>query len=510
MAVLSLKNRLKIATAPIIEPTNLASPIKGWNTRDALDAMDPLDAVQLDNFFPDGGGCGVRNGYQSYATSVGSGPVKTLAEFNAGAIRKLIAAASGALYDISGGGVTGAPLGSGFTNDAWQTANFLSHLFFVNGSDPMQVFDGTTLANGAFTGVSVNSLVGVQVYQQRLFFWQNGSTGFWYAQLNSINGALAFYDLSVFTPRGGNLIAAVTMSQDGGNGVQDFIVFIMSSGDCLIFFGNDPSNADFWTLVGVYRLSPPVGIRAACNYGAEAFLTTFDDHVPLHQELVALKLGQLAPRSKASGAVQAAVIANPSAFGWQALYYPRGRRLIFNIPNPDGTFNQHIQNTASSDQPWCRFVNMNAFCWGLYRDILYFGGQGGNVYQADVGSMDLTGPVEAIGQQAWNTFENPQRKQVTAVRPIFQVFQSSSYSFGLGFDYGDINITVDASSGGPGSPWDTSPWDTSPWSTQNLINTRWNAGGGNGTAIGMSMAVASIESASWLRTDLKFQTGNAL
>ena len=32
--------------------TSLASPIGGWNARDSLAEMNPLDAVQLVNFFP--------------------------------------------------------------------------------------------------------------------------------------------------------------------------------------------------------------------------------------------------------------------------------------------------------------------------------------------------------------------------------------------------------------------------------------------------------------------------
>lgn len=523
MAVLSLSQRLKQATRPIVQPTNIAAPVKGWNTRDALDAMDPLDAVQLDNFFPDGGGVAVRNGYQLFASGIGFTPVLTLAEYNAGSVRKFFAASSGRIVDISAGGDAGfgsgfssgfssgfgSPLGT-FTNDAWQWVNFLSHLFMVNGSDTMQVYDGAAFANGTFTGVTLSSLVGVAVYQQRLYFWQNNSTGFWYAGLNSINGALVFYDLAAFAPLGGDLIAAVTMSQDGGAGVQDFIVFILSSGTCLIFFGNDPGNASAWQLVGTYRISPPVGIRAVCNYGAEAFLTTFDDHIPLHQELVALKLGQLPPRSKVSNAVQAAVIASPSAFGWQALYYPRGRRLIFNIPNPDGSFSQHVQNTASADQPWARFLNMNAYCWGLYRDQLYFGGIGGSVYLADTGSLDITSPIDAVGQQAWNTLESPYRKQVTAVRPLVQVFESSAYNFGIGFDYGPINIPIIAVTSGTGSPWDISPWDTSLWSTENVVNAKWSAGGGNGTAIGIKLSVSATEAVSWLRSDLIYQSGKSL
>ena len=153
-------------------------------------------------------------------------------------------------------------------------------------------------------------------------------------------------------------------------------------------------------------------------YGAEAFLTTYDDHIPLQQQLVALRLGQLPPRSKVSTAVQNAVRANLNGFGWQALYYPRGRRLIFNIPNPDGSFSQHVQNTALQSQPWCRFVNMNAYCWGLFRDNLYFGAAGGAVYQADTGSLDNFGAVAANAQQAWSTFASPVRKRVTAVRPM--------------------------------------------------------------------------------------------
>jgi len=93
-----------------------------------------------------------------------------------------------------------------------------------------QVFNGSVLAAWAFTGLTGLPPFGVKLYQQRLFFWQQNSTGFWFAPLNSISGGLSFFDLGSFTPRGGNLIAATTYSADGGAGVQDFIVFIMSSG----------------------------------------------------------------------------------------------------------------------------------------------------------------------------------------------------------------------------------------------------------------------------------------
>jgi hypothetical protein len=508
MRPMTRQQREASGARPFMQPQSVPSPITGWNTRDALDAMPPTDAVLLDNWYPDAGGVNLRNGYVPYSTGLGVGAVKTLAEYNAGTIRKLLAGASGAIYDVSSSGAVGAPLASGFGSDAWQTASFLSKLFFCNGVDTVKVFDGTSLSNSTFTGVTLSTLVGVAVYQQRLFFWQNNSTGFWYAQLNSIDGALAFYDLQAFAPRGGNLIAITLFSHDGGNGVLDFIAFILSSGDVIMFNGNDPSNANAWSMLGRYRISPPVGPRAVAQYGADSFLTTYDDHVPLQQQLVALKLGQMPPRSKISNAVQAAVIANKGGFGWQALYYPKGRRLIFNIPNLDGTFSQHIQNM--SIQAWCRFTNMNSYCWGLFNDNLFFGGAGGIVYQADTGSLDVLGQITATAQQAWNTFDSPVRKRIMAVRPVIQAQGTINYSFKLGFDYGDINVGISATSPATGSPWDISPWDTSPWSAEANIDARWRIGAGTGQAVGWVLKIQAQQAVQYLRTDFKGEIGIGL
>lgn len=529
----SRQQRLQAGQQPLAAPLSIPAPVKGWNTRDNFDDMDPLDAVQLDNWFPDAGGIYVRSGYIPYVTRLGSTPVSTLALLNVNGVNKLTAACSGSIFDISGGtvgggamvigsgaigsgaiGGAGSPvaLGSGFTSDQWQTAAFLSHLFFVNGSDAPQIYDGTTLSAAAFTGAGLtpSSLYGVWQYQQRLFFWQKNSTGFWYAQLNSISGTLAFYDLGAFCPRGGNLVAMTTSSYDGGNGVLDYAVFIMSSGDALLFTGNDPSLATNWNLIGEYRISPPVHPRAVTDYGGDSFITTYDDHVTLQQMFTALRLGEMAPRSKVSKAVQLAVQANKNAFGWQALYYPRGRSLIFNIPNPDGTFDQHVCNTGLPTQPWCRYTGMNAYCFGLFNDLLYFGAANGTVYQADTGYLDNQGAIQATSQQAWNKLNTATRKRVSAARPVVQSIGGIAYTFKVGFDYVDLNIPIPSVTPGVGSAWDVSPWDTSPWSSEITVDPRWRIGGGSGTAVGFGISVAATQSVSWLRTDLRMEGGNAL
>lgn len=510
MPVLSLQQRLQSAAQPFTAPITIPAPVKGWNTRDSLDDMDPLDAVLLDNWFPDAGGVKVRNGHIVFVSGLGTGPVETLAEFNNAGLSgsRLLACCGGNIYEVS----TGTPtlVKGSYSSDRWQTCGFLSRLFLVDGVDKAQIYDGSTLADASFTGVDLTTLIGVWQYQQRLFFWQNNSTGFWFAQLNSISGTLSFYDLGAFCPRGGTLIAMTTSSYDGGNGVLDYAVFMMSSGDALLFSGNDPSLASNWSLLGEYRISPPVSPRAVADYGGDSFITTFDDHVTLQQMFTALRLGEMAPRSKVSKAVQEAVQANQNGFGWQALYYPRGRSLIFNIPNPDGTFDQHVCNTGSQGQPWCRYVNQNASCFALFNDMLYFGGAVGTVFLADFGTLDVNAPVEAVGQQAWNKLGSSQRKRVSAARPIIQSSGGISFEFALGFDYNALDIQIPVSTPAVGSPWNTSPWNTSPWSSEITVDPRWRVGGGTGTAVGIGLTVASAQTVQWLRTDLRLETGDAL
>lgn len=508
------QQRIAAAKQATTAPLSLPAPVKGWNTRDELDSMDPLDAITLDNFYPDNSGIIVRTGSQPYATGLGSAAVETLAEFDGNGVSKFLGSCGGNIFDISLPGAVGAPLGTGFTNGRWQTTNFLNRLFLVNGADPAQIYDGTSLANASFTGVTTSTLIGVFQYQQTLFFWDGVTASFWYAQLNSLSGTLTNYDLSAFLPRGGVLVSMTTVTNDGGNGVLDFAAFIMSSGDMLLFYGNDPSQSASWQMIGRYRVSPPVNIRAICQYGADSFVTTNDDYLPLQQQMASLAQGTLPPRSKVSGAVQAAINANGGAFGWQSLYYPKGRRLIFNVPNIDGTFSQHVCNTSLPQQPWCRFNGWNASTFGLFGLNLYFGGAAGVVYAADVGYSDGSAPVQATAQQAWNKIASAYRKRMTTVRPIVQSNQGA-YTFAIGFDYGALDIPAPTQLEGPditddmGNPI-TDSFGNAITVGVGGISTAWEVGGDTGTAFGFGMNVASSAQTSWLRTDYRLEQGNAL
>jgi hypothetical protein len=146
----------------------------------------------------------------------------------------------------------------------------------------------------------------------------------------------------------------------------------------------------------------------------------------------------------------------------------------------------------------------------LFKNRLYFGAPNGTVNLADSGNMDGTQPIVAVSQQAWNKLQNAQRKRVSAARPVVRSTGAIAYEFAIGFDYSALNIPIPVHTPADGPPWDTSPWDTSPWSSEVTIDPRWRVGGGTGTAVALGLTVAATQAVSWLRTDLRLESGSAL
>jgi hypothetical protein len=407
-------------------------------------------------------------------------------------------------------GAVGAPIKTGFLNNIWQTAVFNGHQFWVNGTDTAQTYDGTTMANAGFTGTSLSALVDVGVFHNRLYFWDGVSCGFWYGTVLGITGALTFFDFSMEVYQGGNLVAVEVLSYDGGTGISAYTCFFLSSGEVLMYQGTDPSNASNWSLVGRYILPPIVDRRAITRYGGDVYLATQSDHQQLSKLLIALKLGESTPLTKISGAAAAAYQAGSGLQGWQAIYYPFGARLIFNIPNSDGSFSQHVYNTST--QAWCRFTGMNANCWGVYQGMLYFGGIG-TVYQADFDSTDLGMPVFALAQQAWQIFGTPSTKRIAAVRPIVQSGGLANFNFGLGFDYQTPEVTVSGTgvpAGVGGLVWGSGNWGNAYWRGGGVVDSRWHMAGGAGAAVGLGIAADTSTGATWIRTDFLIEPGAQL
>jgi hypothetical protein len=144
--------------------TSLASPIGGWNARDSLANMQPLDAVTLINFFPTPTDVMLRKGYTKSSTGI-TGKVNTLMNFPVTGAYKLFAAAGTRIYDATN--ATATTSFSSLSSDKLQYVNFSNtsgnYLVACNGVDPVTIYDGTrwfTIATTT-TAATINTITRV-------------------------------------------------------------------------------------------------------------------------------------------------------------------------------------------------------------------------------------------------------------------------------------------------------------------------------------------------------------
>ena len=135
---------------------SVSAPIGGWNARDSIANMPPLDAVVLNNFFPTPTDVQLRLGYTKSCTGI-TGQVNSLMNWAGPTSQKLFAVAETTLYDASG--TTAVAKVTGLANDKWQHVNMATtggnhFLVCCNGQDPAMLYDGTSWIKYATTATA--------------------------------------------------------------------------------------------------------------------------------------------------------------------------------------------------------------------------------------------------------------------------------------------------------------------------------------------------------------------
>lgn len=134
---------------------SVPAPVGGVNARDALASMPPTDAIVMDNWFPNPSYVAVRNGCQTWATSL-PGAVETIMAYNGVSSRKLFAASSTAFYDCTSNGAATITTVTGLSNARWQHQLFNAGggnvIITVNGADAPRAYDGGTQGGVKTTG----------------------------------------------------------------------------------------------------------------------------------------------------------------------------------------------------------------------------------------------------------------------------------------------------------------------------------------------------------------------
>ena len=517
------KPKTQESLAPSSLNQAVPSPKGGWNVRDPKDAMEPTDAVILDNWFPHQYYIETRKGYTIVNSGLG-GAVETLATLIRGGTEYLIAAANGKLWDVKTAGVN-TSLATGFTNNRWQTATFnvanQASMVLVNGYDAPQIYNGTTVTAATIsgTGLTVANLIGCFAFKSRMWYWEradaSGATPqrAWYSAAGAIAGTLTAFDFGQIQNIDGTITAIGSWTIDGGQGVDDYFVVLFSTGKVAVYQGTDPADATKWSLVGVYRSGGPLGgPRSITRYGPDIVQISDNGYYPLSKSLnLDLSSRDGGISSKIYGEVSNLADSVGDKFGWQAVLWPKGNMLIFNVPTTDSvTFRQHVMNTITG--AWCSFSGYNAASWSVFKTDLYFGDSLGNICKAYTGYTDNGNPINCVAQQAYNYLgdNRSQLKAIRSIRPIIEISAGSiAINISIQYDFKDLFVynTFNVSTGSS-SPWDTSPWDVTPWGDSGQVTDNVLLMGGIGRALSLTLNLnTSGQQAFWYSTAYHYELG---
>ena len=456
--------------------------------------MQPNEARELENWFPDIGVCVVRPGYEAFCDTGTAAPVKTLVRWQSGATKKMLAASGGKIFEVLSG--TASQLASGYTNDRWSTEYFNGYVFAVNGVDTPWKYHGSTVDATGFSGPALTSLRTVKVVRNRLWFTASNSADVYYGGLYYITGSLNVFALSQIAD-GGTCMGVFAW--------RDNTVFCMSTGQVLVYQG-DPSigvGTDGFTLVAKYYAPALIESDAAVKMGSELILMTNSGVIGM--DVVAAGLGfeldALGNWSKISPSWQADYKTYGANSGWFGKFL--NGVVYFAVANGTAAPKMYIFNTRV--QAWTTFAGLPAASMENIDTTVYLGSPSDGTVVHHVGGMDGASQIRATSRQAFSYLQSPSNtKVITMQRPNIFTSGVASGIFTLDTDFVDDDITgetYDLGTSGGSTPWD-SPWD-SPWSDSISSSPRWIGASANGRAIAPANVVYSTSNdVKWYSTDV--------
>ena len=525
----------------VARTTTMPAPVDGWNARDALAAMGPLDAVTMTNWIPGTTDVYLRYGRDLWSTGL-SGQVDTLIDHvSASATEKLWGISGTTIYNCTTQGAAvayaTAPVPT-LTNARWQYVNMASSggvycVMAVNGADKLigcigstwnQDGDASTLFD--ITGVNTNTCIHINVHKFRVWMVQKDTLDAWYLATGAIKGAATKFTLNGVARNGGYLMAMATWTIDAGYGVDDHAVFITSKGEVIVYSGTDPAAASTWQLVGVFQIGSPVARRCYTKFAGDLLIICHDGVVPLSGALQSSRTNpKVSLSDKIQFALSSAIGSYENNFGWEVQSYPRDNLILVNIPIQAGAYQQQYVMSTLANKPWCRFTGWDFNCLELYDDFLYGGGNTavyrcwkdtfGNPILADDNATGIPQDISGDLQQAFSYLSGPtQLKRLTMMRPTLSTTSSQPPLLGgvnMDFDLTSPVATLTGPAASGGSAWDTSDWDTTSWAGGFQIVRLWQGVSGLGYACAPHYVIQSQQlELKLMATDIVYEVGGIL
>jgi hypothetical protein len=266
-------------------------------------------------------------------------------------------------------------------------------------------------------GVIIPDFIGVEVFKGRCYYWKDDDDAFYYTNAGAYQGEMSRFPLGAFVQQGGKLTLVTTWTQqDSGDGKDDYIVFMFSTGEILIYQGDDPGGIGFFEMVGRYNTAEPLSVRGKAKYGSDIIISTKDGYVGLSS---VIQQGRTSDVPQFSRLIHTAIVdqvaQTSDLFGWDTVLYARKGLMVFNVPITSDTFQQHVLNTVT--QKWCRFTGFNVNCLEVHNERMFGGTNDGRVLAFLETTADEGKPITYTCLYAFNYLGDPgKQKHVTAAQ----------------------------------------------------------------------------------------------
>lgn len=496
----------------------IPAPNAGINAVDGLVGMKPDEAIFMSNMVPSQYGVRVRTGYREFATGVGAGGIQTIIPFNgaSSAADRLFACATGGIYNVSAGGagpwaasIAFATIDSTSGYGLW--TNFVTiaghFCLYTDESNGYYVYDsgaGTwakiAMGGGAtqINGVDPALFAGVAIFKSRSWFIEKGSARAWYLPVGTIYGTATVFNFGNKFKHGGTLVSLYVWTVDGGEGVDDYLVAVSSSGDVVVYKGNDPSSATDFLQHGQWFIGPPpAGRRLGGSFGGELYLLSVYGLLPMSKLISGslVQTDEIYLSKKVTPLISEQMNFTRTTLGWEFKVVPAEQLILIAAPKRVGfEYLQFVQSLNTSG--WATYESMPHYTGDDWNGTYYFGSASNVVYRhlGDLDNVDLT--QVTYSQITWRALQSFQEagdpgnyKRAQFIRPVFLAEQAPSYVVEARYDY-NLSPVFGAASASltAGAVWDSAIWDLSVWSGNYAVvdNLRGAAGLGRTIAIGVN------------------------
>jgi hypothetical protein len=513
--------------------------MQGVNIFNSLADMDRTDSIYSYNMIPSEYGNRTRRGFKEWNTTLGGATdaVRTLIPFEgeSSSDDKLFAATVLGLYDITStaasptidtsfgtqSGQAGYGVYEAYNNDGGD--HFLFYADRENGLYEYDPSGGGWAASTDITGVTETNLVFVTEHKNRLWFVEDDTADAWYLALGTKGGAATKFSLGNKFKRGGSLRGIYKWSVDGGDGIDDLLVFVSSAGEVAVYQGTDPSAAATWQSRGVWFIGKvPESNKIAENIGGDLHLLSVYGLISM-QDLVggvavAKATGQNTVARRITRAIRNDMVGKQDDEQWDIIQLPsEGSVIILRPYDTDTTPLQYVFNFTAAGWGYWRDIPMN--CCVEWKGVVYIGDDAGTVHimqnSLDNVARDGTGgdPIEFSILTAYSDLDAPGlNKRVHFVRPRFFSENGVQPAYGtkILYDY-DINESAIPvfGEGESGSLWDSGLWDDAVWGGDSVSVSRMIGTAGMGQVVALAVRGEVSDRTTFLDASMYAEVGGA-